>query len=77
MTHNIFVTGIGTDVGKTVASAILCRALNAAYWKPIQSGTTIGSDKHTIHELVGADIQIFPEIYALEAPLSPHTAARM
>ena len=77
MKKQIFITGIGTDVGKTVASAILCRALNAAYWKPIQSGTTIGSDKHTIHELAGEDIQIFPEIYALEAPLSPHTAARI
>ncbi len=28
-----FVTGIGTDVGKTVASAILVEALNADYWK--------------------------------------------
>jgi dethiobiotin synthetase len=77
MKKEIFVSGIGTDVGKTVASAILCRALNAAYWKPIQSGTTIGSDKHTIHELAGDDIQIFKEIYALETPLSPHTAARL
>jgi dethiobiotin synthetase len=77
MKKEIFVTGIGTDVGKTVTSAILCRALNAAYWKPIQSGTTIGSDKHTIHALEGEDIQIFKEIYALEEPLSPHTAARL
>ncbi len=77
MKKEIFITGIGTDVGKTVASAILCRALNAAYWKPIQSGTTIGSDTQTIHELAGADIQILKEIYALEAPLSPHTAARI
>ncbi len=77
MKKDIFITGIGTDVGKTVASAILCRALNAAYWKPIQSGTTIGSDKHTIHELASEDIQIFKEIYALEEPLSPHTAARL
>lgn len=77
MKKQIFITGIGTDVGKTVASAILCRALNAAYWKPIQSGTTIASDKHTIHELAGEDIQIFKEIYALEEPLSPHTAARL
>jgi dethiobiotin synthetase len=51
--------------------------MNSAYWKPIQSGTTIGSDKHTIRELAGEDIQIFKEIYALEEPLSPHTAARL
>jgi|688.fasta_scaffold80782_3 dethiobiotin synthetase len=77
MKKEIFITGIGTDVGKTLASAILCRTMNAAYWKPIQSGTTIGSDKHTIRELAGEDIQIFKEIYALEEPLSPHTAARL
>ncbi|WP_423787497.1 AAA family ATPase, partial [Klebsiella pneumoniae] len=32
---NIFITGIGTDVGKTVASAILAEALSADYWKPV------------------------------------------
>ena len=36
--NTIFVTGIGTDVGKTVASAILCEALEADYWKPVQAG---------------------------------------
>lgn len=75
MHKNIFVTGIGTDVGKTVASAILCRALQAAYWKPLQSGTNIGSDKNSIRELAGSDIEIFEEAYALKEPLSPHTAA--
>ena len=34
----IFVTGIGTDVGKTVVSAILAEALEADYWKPVQAG---------------------------------------
>jgi len=33
-----FVTGISTEVGKTIASAILVEALEADYWKPIQSG---------------------------------------
>jgi len=32
------IVGIGTDVGKTVVSAILTKALGAYYWKPVQSG---------------------------------------
>lgn len=77
MYNRYFVSGIGTDVGKTVASAILCKALNAAYWKPVQSGTVVGSDKHTIRELCGASQIIYPECFALREPLSPHTAARI
>jgi len=30
-----FITGIDTNVGKTVVSAILVEALQADYWKPI------------------------------------------
>ncbi len=77
MAKTYFVSGIGTDVGKTVASAILCKALRAAYWKPVQSGTILGSDKDTIRELCGAEQLIFEEAYALKEPLSPHTAARI
>ena len=77
MSKSYFVSGIGTDVGKTVASAILCKALPAAYWKPVQSGTKIGSDKDTIRALCGENQLIYKEIYALEEPLSPHTAARI
>jgi dethiobiotin synthetase len=33
-----FITGIGTDVGKTLVSAILTEALQANYWKPVQCG---------------------------------------
>lgn len=77
MFRHYFVSGIGTDVGKTVASAILCKALNAAYWKPIQSGTILGSDKETIFALCGHNQLIYNEIYTLKEPLSPHTAARI
>jgi dethiobiotin synthetase len=77
MYKKYFVSGIGTDVGKTVASAILCKALDAAYWKPVQSGTILGSDKDTIRNLCGDDQVIFEERYALKEPLSPHTAARI
>jgi len=77
MDKTFFVSGIGTDVGKTVASAILCQALKAAYWKPLQSGTIQGSDKDTIRLLCGDEQVIYNEVYALREPLSPHTAARI
>ncbi len=70
-----FVTGIGTGVGKTLASAILCRALNADYWKPIQSGSIEGNDSDELRKLTGGQTHIFPETYLLREPLSPHAAA--
>ena len=41
---NLFITGIGTNVGKTIVSAVLTEALQADYWKPIQSGVVEGKD---------------------------------
>lgn len=71
-----FVTGIGTDVGKTVVCAILTKALEATYFKPIQSGILEGSDAETIRTLV-KDVVLIPEIYRLKQPLSPHAAAQI
>jgi dethiobiotin synthetase len=34
----IVVTGTDTGIGKTVFSAALAHALEASYWKPVQSG---------------------------------------
>lgn len=76
--HKIMVAGIGTDVGKTIVSAILTTLLKGDYWKPIQCGDETNSDtamvkrwldttRHTIH---------LPA-YSLKAPLSPHHAARL
>lgn len=72
-----FITGIGTDVGKTVAAAIVTKALNADYWKPIQSGLT-ETDRGTLHELL-PDFQgtFHPEAYRLKTPMSPHKAAEI
>ena len=73
-----FVTGIGTDVGKTVASAILVEALEADYWKPIQSGATTDSDRRTVQSLITNTKSVFhPEVYSLTEPLSPHAAAEL
>ena len=50
--RKIFVTGIGTDVGKTVVAAILAEALQADYWKPVQSGSEQGTDRKTVRSLI-------------------------
>lgn len=73
MKNSFFVTGIGTDVGKTVCCAILCELLGADYWKPVQSGSE--TDAARIRNLVSENITVFKERYALTQPLSPHAAA--
>ncbi|RNI29009.1 dethiobiotin synthase [Rufibacter latericius] len=71
-----FVTGIGTDVGKTIASAVLTEALQADYWKPVQAGNLEDSDTHTVKSLITNTRTVFhPEAYRLKMPASPHTAA--
>ncbi len=70
----LFVTGIGTDVGKTVAAAVLVRALGADYWKPVQAGTAPATDGGTVAALVPAAV-CHPEAYRLALPASPHAAA--
>lgn len=73
---NYFVTAIGTDSGKTLISAILCEALKADYWKPIQAGYP--KDSNTIHDLISNDsTEVYPESYVLNTPASPHMAARI
>ena len=72
----IFVTGISTDVGKTIASAIITEALNADYWKPVQAGELSNSDSHKVAELVSNKKTIIHESsYELNSPMSPHAAA--
>ena len=74
--NKIFITGIGTDVGKTIVSAIVVEALAADYWKPIQAGELGYSDSHKIEELISNDrSRIYDSSYALKTPMSPHAAA--
>jgi dethiobiotin synthetase len=71
-----FITGIGTDVGKTVASAIITEALKADYWKPIQAGDLDNCDTKKVKRLVSNTTTKFHEnSYALQTPMSPHAAA--
>ncbi len=75
---NIFVSGISTDVGKTVISAILTEAFEADYWKPVQSGTIESSDTLTVKSLISNPKSTFhSETYRLKEPLSPHAAAEL
>lgn len=71
---NYFVTGIDTDSGKTLVSAILCEALSFEYWKPIQAG--FPKDSETIKALSPHTI-IHPEQYVLKTPVSPHASAKI
>lgn len=71
----VVVTGTDTDVGKTVVAAALAGALHASYWKPVQSGLVDGTDSDTVRALAGDGVCIVPEIYRLNAPLSPNIAA--
>lgn len=72
----LFITGISTDVGKTVASAIIVEALQADYWKPIQAGDLENSDTHKVQSLISnTQSQFYPNSYALQTPASPHLAA--
>ena len=70
------VAGIGTEIGKTVASAILTTGLKANYWKPVQSGDIDTGDAYWIRSWVPS-ATIHPSTYALTQPLSPHTAAEI
>ncbi|UOQ50842.1 dethiobiotin synthase [Hymenobacter cellulosivorans] len=76
LSQRLFVTGIGTDVGKTVAAAILTEALQADYWKPVQAGLEPTTDTATVRSLVRNPNSVFhPETYRLHLPASPHAAA--
>lgn len=73
-----FVTGIGTDVGKTVVAAIITEALNADYWKPIQAGDLDFGDKERVAKYISnSTTTIFDNAIALSQPMSPHAAAKI
>jgi dethiobiotin synthetase len=78
MKQKIFITGIGTDVGKTVVAAIITEALGADYWKPIQAGELSTGDAHTVKKLISnTQTKIHPNSYGLKTPMSPHAAAKI
>jgi dethiobiotin synthetase len=77
MAQGFFITGTDTNVGKTVLSALLCAALPARYWKPIQTGACEGTDREQVIRWAGLAANLAaPEAYIFQAPVSPHLAAR-
>ena len=77
MPERFFVTGTDTGVGKTVVSALLCAALDAYYWKPIQTGTRQGTDRNMVARIAEVPrSKLLEEVYRFAPPVSPHLAAR-
>src|SRR5687768_17357224 len=77
MHNSIFITGIGTGIGKTLVAAIIAKALDGAYWKPVQAGYANGTDSEWIRSVMqNKDMSIFPEVYKFQLAASPHLAAR-
>jgi dethiobiotin synthetase len=73
----VFIAGIGTGVGKTIVSAVLVKALQADYWKPVQSGDHENSDTIIVQSLVTDALSVYhPESYKFKTPASPHYAAK-
>lgn len=76
MTRPILITGIGTDIGKTLVAAIVTEALQADYWKPVQAGFENGTDAQTVASLISNSATVIhKEAYCLAMPASPHIAA--
>ena len=72
----VFITGISTEVGKTITSAIVVEALQADYFKPVQAGDLDFSDTDKVKKLVSNSKSVFHQnSYALHTPMSPHAAA--
>lgn len=72
----IFITGTGTDVGKTLVAAIVTEALEADYWKPVQAGFADGTDSLFVSSMLSNNqSKVHPELYKLQMSASPHLAA--
>ena len=75
--RKLFITGIGTEVGKTVTSSVFVQAWKADYFKPIQSGDLDYSDSMKVEKFAPDHGKIWPEGIRLQYPLSPHESARL
>ncbi|MGM0477853.1 MAG: dethiobiotin synthase [Bacteroidota bacterium] len=77
MMKGVSIVGIGTDVGKTVVSAIISEALGARYFKPAQAGDLNNSDSMKVDRLTSDRVTIAPEAFRLKTPMAPHGAAKI
>lgn len=77
-TQRIFITGISTEVGKTLVSSIVVEALQADYWKPLQAGDLQNTDAMKIQKYISnPKTKIHKSTYHLQNPMSPHIAAEI
>ncbi|WP_439273702.1 dethiobiotin synthase [Pseudochrobactrum sp. HB0163] len=75
MNNPVFiVSGTDTGIGKTIFSAALAQALQAGYWKPVQSGLEEETDSAIVRRLA-PDCSVLPEQWRLQLPASPHLSA--
>ena len=73
----IFVSGTGYGIGKTLVAAVIAEALEADYWKPIETAATIGGDSQWIKEIISNKKSVVhPEVYRLKQDISPYYAAK-
>lgn len=89
MAEGLFVTGTGTDVGKTYVTALIVKKLresgsNAGYYKAALSGAErrggapVPGDAEFVHRMAGIGVDPAEAVsYIYEHPYSPHLAARM
>lgn len=83
--RGFFVTGTGTEVGKTVVAAVIARSLFAggarvAVFKPAESGLEDGSEPdHALLRRAAGSTQPDDEIapYRYREPVSPHLGAEL
>ena len=72
--RSVFVTGTGTDVGKTLCSAFLCTLWEADYWKPIQTGSILDAPE-ILRLAPGSPVHL--STYHFQEPASPHWSAQL
>ena len=78
MKQTFFITGSSTEVGKTIASAIIAECLQADYWKPVQAGELENTDTDKVRRLVSNQKTKFhASAHELNGFMSPHAAAEI
>ena len=84
MAKKIFITGTGTDVGKTYVSALLVKllrqmGLNCGYYKPTLSGLSpdVVNDVEYVAQISGGKFSIENNVsYSFREAVSPHLASK-
>lgn len=71
----IFISGTGTDVGKTLICSWLVLHTGFTYFKPIQTGAREQRDLEVVKTL--SNTTTYPENYCYQEPCSPHLAASL